>query len=313
MKKLSVNLVIFTFLIFCSSCRSKPGIDLSDLVIKSEIQNSIPDKFIPLSIGNGRFSYTVDITGMQTFPELCSGSIIHDSVFSHGENKPHNIILGFIGLQIIKNNGSGISQGDIEKPLQKLNLYTGEIESKFLIGGVPVRVLTVCHSNYDLISVKIISQLVMTGGLKIKIGFLASDSSRAGTEKVIGENSITELMTNNLNLIESKAGEKSRYLLLWRNGARFKEVTKNRYLLEPLNADSVYSFSCQFLDDPAFGRVQNFGETEAASKRSWEKFWTSLLTDKHFRKERIYPESDERENIISAYFARINCQNPFHL
>jgi len=94
---------------------------------------------------------------------------------------------------------------------------------------------------------------------------------------------------------------------VWRNSAQIKEVSKEQYLIEPQKSDSVYSFSCQFSPNPGTGRIQTFNETEAASKKSWETFWTtggavdfSKCTD---------PRANELERrvILSEYLTKIQC------
>ena len=45
-------------------------IDRKALVSRHNIIQTKVDKLSPLSVGNGRFCYTTDITSMQTFPEL---------------------------------------------------------------------------------------------------------------------------------------------------------------------------------------------------------------------------------------------------
>jgi hypothetical protein len=61
-------------------------------------------------------------------------------------NNPHRIHLGMIGLRIIKDDGNEINIDDVKNPVQKLDLWTGEIRSRFMIGNTPVEVVTLCHS-----------------------------------------------------------------------------------------------------------------------------------------------------------------------
>lgn len=62
------SIFIFTFiLIFFYSCNNR--IDRFALVNRHNILLSEADVFSSLSVGNGEFAYTVDITGMQTFPD----------------------------------------------------------------------------------------------------------------------------------------------------------------------------------------------------------------------------------------------------
>ena len=53
-------------------------------------------------------------------------------------SNPHRIHLGMIGLQILKEDGTEISISDVRDPVQKLNLWTGEIDSRFIVEEEPV-------------------------------------------------------------------------------------------------------------------------------------------------------------------------------
>ena len=99
---------------------------------------------------------------------------------SYLRENPHRIHLGMIGLQIFKKDGSLISLEDIQKPDQKLDLWTGEITSRFAVEGMPVEVKTVCHPASDLISVRIESKLITDKRLQVKIHFPMGVSSPNG-------------------------------------------------------------------------------------------------------------------------------------
>ena len=93
---------------------------------------------------------------------------------------PHRVHLGIVGLQILKSDGTEISIKDIKDPVQKLDLWTGMIESRFNIEGVPVIVNTVCHPGTDMIAVKVNSDLVAQKRLKIRIHFPLGVSGQTG-------------------------------------------------------------------------------------------------------------------------------------
>src|SRR5947209_9843460 len=46
------------------------AIDRTALVARHRIKLTQPDASSPLSVGNGEFAFTADITGLQTFPEF---------------------------------------------------------------------------------------------------------------------------------------------------------------------------------------------------------------------------------------------------
>ena len=70
MKKSSILLAIA---LAAASCSTK--IDRAALVERNNPHIAAIDTLASLSVGNGRFAFTVDVTGLQTFPELYSAGV----------------------------------------------------------------------------------------------------------------------------------------------------------------------------------------------------------------------------------------------
>jgi hypothetical protein len=356
MKNIFCYLFLFLFIVSVTGCKKKSEIDRFAMVTRHNIENSVIDSLNSLSVGNGEFAFTVDITGLQTFPEFYSRGIslgtmsnwgwhsganpenyqladVYKSYEVHGRNvnyvrqfrtaedarkgaasdwlrsNPHRIHLGMVGLQILKEDGSEAAISDIKDPVQKLDLWTGEIDSRFTVEGEPVHVKTVCHPNYDMISVKVVSGLIARKRLRVKINFPLGISAPNGYDFNSPEKHNTRIIsdTNNVTIFGRSQDSDNYNVIVWRNNAELKEVKQHLYYLEPQVKDSVYSFSCQFLKDPDKGRVQNFGETEMAARKSWERFWiTGGAVD---FSECTDPRAFELERrvILSQYLTKIQC------
>jgi hypothetical protein len=52
-----------------ASARADNAIDRHALVTRHNVTLDKPDPLTPLSVGNGEFAFTADITGLQTFPD----------------------------------------------------------------------------------------------------------------------------------------------------------------------------------------------------------------------------------------------------
>ncbi len=63
------NLVFFLLTLLCLSCKPEQSIDREALVSRHNVINTSFDSLGSLTVGNGGFAYTVDFTGLQTFPE----------------------------------------------------------------------------------------------------------------------------------------------------------------------------------------------------------------------------------------------------
>ena len=355
MKKKSCYLLLFVSFISLSSCKQNK-IDRLTLVTRHNIKNSVIDSLNSLSLGNGEFAFTVDITGLQTFPEFYAKGIslgtmsnwgwhtgenpegfrlsdVYKTYEVHGRkvdyvrqfranedarkaaasdwlrSNPHRIHLGMIGLQIIKEDGTEISVSDVKDPVQTLNLWTGEIDSRFNIEGVPVHLKTVCHPDLDLISVKIISGLIGEKRLKIKINFPLGVSSPTGYDFNFPDKHTTRILadTNNMTLFRRNQDNDSYYVSVWRNNADIHEAGRHMYYLEPVQSDSVYTFTCQFLISETNSRILSFSETEEASKKSWEQFWSSGGAVDFSKCTDPRANELERRVVLSQYLTKIQC------
>jgi hypothetical protein len=64
------GLLPFTLILLCISCQQKKEeslIDRSALVHRNNIHLTQADTLGSLSVGNGEFAFTVDVSGLQTF------------------------------------------------------------------------------------------------------------------------------------------------------------------------------------------------------------------------------------------------------
>jgi hypothetical protein len=79
---MNLNYKNFTFILVvlittaCSSTKKEPGkIDRFALVNRHNVFNNEFDSLNSLSVGNGEFAFTVDATGLQTFPEIYDNGV----------------------------------------------------------------------------------------------------------------------------------------------------------------------------------------------------------------------------------------------
>ena len=169
------------------------------------------DSLSPFSVGNGEFAYTVDITGLQTFPgyyesgiPLCtqsqwgwhtcpdSQSYTLDQTFKYYDtygrqvsyasmqdskaggwlrSNPHRLHLGRVGFRIIKSDSTEAEISDIKNINQSANIWEGIIKSTFDIEKNGIIVKTCCHPEIDQIAVSIKSKLLKKGCVNIEFDF----------------------------------------------------------------------------------------------------------------------------------------------
>ncbi|MEZ6099196.1 MAG: hypothetical protein R3E01_09510 [Pirellulaceae bacterium] len=207
--------VLLTMTAMCFMCQDRCGyaqaIDRRALVERHAIVATAHDAQSPMSLGNGEFAYSFDITGMQTFEDSESKGVplstmaqwnwhrfpgsekyryedtLRDyDAYGHKVSyatemrsdtaqayraNPHRFNLARIGFRIRDEQGRDATVGDIESPRQRLSLWHGVATSTFRFAGQPVRVRTVVHPSLDAVAVEVESPLLSDGRLAVEIGF----------------------------------------------------------------------------------------------------------------------------------------------
>ena len=355
MKYFKVFCILFTFII-CFSCNK---IDRKALVNRHNIVQTQADPLNPLSIGNGEFAFTADITGMQTFPELYEQGIslgtfsqwawhtfpnpenftLNDVVkkyavgtdsipywyqFSALDNNkhfaatewlrenPHRLHLGIIGLQIVKKNGETITINDIQKPIQKLNLWTGELSSVFEIEGEQVTVVSFCHQSHDLLSFKIESKLIETGQLSVLLRFPYPARSKFNSGYNFDHH---ELHSTNIiseegnNAIIQRQIDNDTYFtkLSWSDNAELIPNKEHQIQLKPCSSKNNIELSCIFSKETKDVKLPSFEQTAANNKTEWANFWKSgAAVDLSGSTDQRANEL-ERRIVLSQYLTKIQC------
>ena len=186
-------------------------IDRKALVGRHDVTLTGADPLAPLSVGNGRFAFTADITGLQTFPAYYTKAIPLTTMAQWGWNRfentegytlsdtfvpvetygrkvdynilstspaaqflranPHQTHLGLIGLTLTDADGNPIGIEGVEAIDQTLRLWEGLLVSHFAVDGQTVEVQTACHPERDCVAASISSPLLKTGRVKVSLRF----------------------------------------------------------------------------------------------------------------------------------------------
>jgi len=181
------------------------AIDRFALVNRHNVVLNEVDALAPLSLGNGNFAYTADVTGMQSlgdyyykngipletlsnwawhaFPntnhfkleDAMKESNFHGRtiLYASDEKSPAGQYFRMnphpvpLGqISLVGENDKALEVSMIQNIHQKLDLWKGLIKSEYEINGQPVIVETVCHPELSLVAFKIKSPLLKSGKLK---------------------------------------------------------------------------------------------------------------------------------------------------
>lgn len=193
------------------SLANAEGIDRKAVVSRHNPVTYVSSAKSPVQVGNGRFAFGADITGLQTFRSfntlsdwgwhsnpLPEGMSVEDYkpvvletwgtsipyILNNPECpeisdwlrwNPHRINLGRIGFVLTKADGERAEEKDLSDTRQETDLWTGIVNSHFTLEGVPVSVRTACHPSMDLISIHVESPLVQSGRIGLFVDLPYSD------------------------------------------------------------------------------------------------------------------------------------------
>ncbi|MGB4293637.1 MAG: hypothetical protein WBJ37_12240 [Bacteroidales bacterium] len=358
-KTVLLNIITFSLIVFCR-CSSHNHINRYALVNRHNIEITTIDSLNSLSVGNGRFAFTVDITGLQTLHEYHSKGIplgtmadwgwhsaINTGGYSlqqvyrtwevHGRKvdyvhrysdprdslryrasewlreNPHKIHLGMIGFDFSTSARPFIEL--IKKPHQKLDLWKGEIESDFEVEGKKVKVKTVCHPEFDMVSAEISSALLSERKIRIRIQFPLGVPGQTAYDFSKPDKHTTEILseTDTTVLFRRRQDEDVYYVKLYKPHSVFiKGGESHLFYLEAQPGDTQLEFSCLFSkEDPDDSALPGFSDTELASASFWRDFWsTGGAVD---FSESTDPRATELERrvILSRYLTRIQCAGDY--
>ncbi len=331
---------------FCfSACTQPPApIDRQALVSRNNPIVERIDSLASLSVGNGGFAFTVDATGLQTFPEHYRNGVplgtqsqwgwhsfpnpakythaetLRDYDFGRGRTEPysvqfdeagrqqeaadwyranpHRLHLGTIGFD-------GLAPEAIDDIRQQLDLWNGQIESRFTVGGEEVAVTTVCHPTQDIVAADIRTAAALPIVLRFAYptGEHTDDAcdwanDRAHRSEIVEQGDGHALIRRTLDAT-------TYYVSLDFTGATLVQTDRNRFVLTP-TADR-YTFEAGFYAEVPAAHRPTFDATLAAANAYWQSYWSegaavdfSGCTDPRAREL-------ERRVVLSQYLLGIQC------
>ena len=322
------------------------------------------DPLASLTVGNGHFATTVDVTGMQSYVgdyrqgiPLCAmsdwgwhsfpnhGVTAEDSYrsfdFGHGHQEvyaveykkaedgrhkeateyfrvnPHRLNLGATGLLLRDANGGLLPLSALTDIHQQLNLWQGEITSRYRADGQEVSVMTIGLPDRDAVAYRVVTPLLKDQRAQVCIrlpyptGKHADDASDWHKDSMHSSRIISQ--ENHAAIIEHRLDTTVYYISIrWEEEASIKATQAHSYLLSTDN--NQLAFEVEYLDRNTYQRRQvatdfHFSEAQKDTHRFWQEFWTRTAFVDFGACTDPRAKELERRVVLSQYLTRVNCAN----
>ncbi|MBI4875953.1 MAG: glycoside hydrolase family 65 [Acidobacteria bacterium] len=320
--------------------------DRRDLVSRHNPVLRAADPRSPLSVGNGEFAFTADITGLQTFPGLYERSLPlctqsqwawhsfsipaglnpsqlrlemfdtygrkvgyatsakgQEVLFNWMRENPHRLNLARIGLLV---DGRAPAPAEVAGIEQKLDLWTGTLESRFQLLGSPVTVITACHPERDALAVSVRSPLATAGRLSVAFDFPYGSPGMNASDWTNPQRHATRIVVQSgreLSLERRLDADRYFVRLAWEGEARAQKPGEHRLVL----AGRRLEFACEFSPAKPAAPAVSAAALRKAGAAHWNRFWSTggaidLAGSTDRRAEEL-----ERRIVLSQYLTAIQC------
>ena len=189
---------------------------------------------------------------------------------------PHRLHLGIIGMELVDSDGNRRTADELKNVRQELKLWDGLIESRFELNGVSAYVQTVCHPQMDAMAVRIQSDLIKNGQMKLNFRFPYPTGLH--TDDACDWDSPEKHYTTIVNQTEQSVTFERRldnttyYLTVnWTGVAVIAEKERHYFVLSPEGND--FSMSCFFTENRNTSSLHSFEATSDAASAHWQTFW----------------------------------------
>jgi hypothetical protein len=227
-------------------------------------------------------------------------------------SNPHRLHLGRLGLIIRLADGRAAQPTDLAGINQSLDLWNGELVSKFSIENSPIEVRTICHPDRDLLAVCVSSPLLSSNRLSLLLSFpygTGATTTADWTHPDRHQTSILRLSQN--SALFTRRLDADYYLVAarWSENASLAETNAHHYLIDLSKGsrETNLEFVCAFSPKPETTKLPSFDETRRAASAHWNGFWTTGgAIDLSESQDPRWHEL-ERRIVLSQYLTAIQC------
>lgn len=334
--------IILAIALLAIGCASTDKIDRKALLARNNPHLTAIDTLASLTVGNGGFAVTVDVTGLQTFPELYSKGVplgtqsdwgwhsfdnpekyrheesMREYDFDHGHKELY-------ATQPKEGRGKGASDwyrvnphrlhlgvigfadlqpNEVEQIDQQLDLYNGVIRSSFSIAGEPVTVTTACDPDLDRYSARIESRQHLP--LVVRFAYPTGGHSDDACDWQADQKHATEVISSHEQgaVLRRTVDATTYYLhLAWEGQASLETTGRNSFKITP--ESDCWTLSAHYTPDETAVATTTCVETKAAGY--WNRFWDEGGIVDFGRCTDPRAAELERRVLLSQYLLAVQC------
>ena len=327
------------------SCQNASAIDRPALVERNNPHVTTIDTMASLSVGNGEFAVTVDVTGLQTFPELYSKGVplgtqsqwgwhsfsnpenlkpeeaLKDYDFGRGRKEPYAVQFNEAGrphdaanwyrvnphrLHLGAIGFANLQPEQISDIDQTLDMWKGEIRSDFKVDGTQVSVRTYVHPEQDMLAASIKSEKHFP--LSIRLPYPTGGHCDDACDWNKDSLHITDIVEQAPDhaLLRHTLDSTTYYInVAWTGDAKIEKAARNTVTLTP--ASDEWTITASFSPEKPEKDNATLAETHDASAAYWKDYWTKGGVVDFSNCTDPRAAELERRVVLSQYLLAIQC------
>ena len=225
---------------------------------------------------------------------------------------PHRLSLARIGFTLRRRDGAEARSSDLADVVQRLDLWSGTLESRFTLDGRAVRVWTWAHPERDLIAIRVESTDIAPAWLALRVMFPYGGVVHTGdpSDWTQPDRHTTRVASRDAGSVTfERSLDETRYWTraAWTGGARLVPVGPHEYRVEPAAGTSRFECCIDFSAVRPSGAPPSAEATAAASGRHWARFWSDGGTLDLSGSSDARATELERRIVLSEYLTAIQC------
>ena len=257
-----------------------------------------------------KFPFTNWDSHSRSVPYLDGHAPEHLKAMTWLRSNPHRLNLGKIGFRLRHADRTPVVIENLSSVRQELDLWSGVLSSCFSIDGIPVKVETCCHGEFDQIAIRVKSQLLALGRMQIVVAFPYGNSAWGGDGADWNQPDAhkTQIIKTNGNktVLHRQLDSTEYYVWLSCSGnGKINETGQHNF--EIGNNDEQLFFTCAFAPLSNLKCLEDFESVRQSSSKMWYNFWQSGGAVELAGSSDPRAEELERRIILSQYLTRLQC------